>query len=87
MGWYSHLLKNFPQFVVIHTVKRFSRVNEAEVDVFLELSCFFYDPTDIGNLISGSSAFSKSSLNISKFSVHILLKPWLENFEHYFASV
>ena len=84
--WYFHLLKNFPQFVVIHTVKgsrcRWSNVeaNEAEVDVFLEFSCFFYDPTDVGNLISGSSAFSQSSLNIWKFSVHILLKPHLENF-------
>ena len=85
--WYSHLLKNFPQFVVIHTVKGFSIVNEAQVDVFLELSCFFYDPTDVDNLISGSSAFSKSSLNIWKFSVHILLKPSLENFEHYVASI
>ena len=84
---YSHFFKNFPQFIVIHTVKGFSIVNEAEVDVFLELSCFFYDPADIGNLISGSSAFHKSSLNIWKFSVHILLKPSLENFEHYFASV
>ena len=84
---YSHLLKNFPQFVVIHTVKGFSIVNKAEVDVFLELSCFFYDPTDVGNLTSGSSAFSKSSLNIWKFSVHMLLKPNLENFEHYFARV
>ena len=87
VGWYSHLLKNFLQFVVIHTVKGFSVVNEAEVDAFLELSCFFCDPTDVGNLISGSSAFSKSSLNIWKFMVHILLKPGLENFEHYFASV
>ena len=87
MVWYSHLLKNFAQFVVIHTVKGLSIVSEAEVDVFLELSCFFYDPTDIGNLISGSSAFSKSSLNIWKFSVHVLLKPCLKNFEHYFASV
>ena len=85
--WYSHLLTNFPQFVVIHTVKGFSIVNEAEVDVFLEFSCFFYDPTDVCNLISGSSAFSKSSLNIWKFSVHVLLKPSLENFEHYIASV
>ena len=82
--WYSYLLKNFPQFVVIHTVKGFSVVNVAEVDVFLELSCFFYHPTVIGNLISGTSAFSNSSL---KFSVHVLLKPSLENFEHYFASV
>ena len=86
--WYSHRLKNFPQFVVIHTVKGFSIVNEAEVDVFLEFSCFFDDPTDADNLISGSSAFSKSSLNIWKFSVHILLlNPSLENFEHYFTSV
>ena len=77
--WYPHLLKNFPQFVVIHTVKGFDVVNKAEVDVFLELSCFFYDPIDVGNLISGSSAFSKFSLNIWKFSVHILLKPHLEN--------
>ena len=77
MIWYSHLLKNFPQFVVIHTVKGFSIVNEAEVDVSLEFSCFFYDPIDVGNLISGSSTFSKSSLNICKFSVLILLKPCL----------
>ena len=84
--WYSHLLKNFPQFVVIHTVKGFGIVNKAEVDVFLELSCFFDDPTDVGNLISGFSAFSKSSLNIWMFIVHVLLKPGLENFEHYFAS-
>ena len=87
MVWYSHLLKNLPQFVVIHTVKGFGIVNKAEVDVFLELSCFFYDPVDVGNLISGSSAFSKSSLNIWKFTVHILLKPDLKDFEHYFASV
>ena len=85
--WYSHLFKNFPRFVVIHTVKGFSIVNKAEVDVFLEFSCFTYVPTDVGNLSSGPSAFSKSSLNIRKFSVHILLKPGLENFEHYFASV
>ena len=85
--WYSHLLKNFPQFVVIHTVKGFGVVNKAEVDIFLELSCFFYDPMDVGNLISGSSAFSKSSLNIWEFSVHMLLKPCFENFKHYFASV
>ena len=85
--WYSHLFQNFLQFVVIHTVKGFSIVNEAEVDVFLEFPCFFYDPADVGNLISGSSAFSKSSLNIWEFSVHILLKPNLENFEHYFASM
>ena len=87
MVWYSHLFKNFPQFVVIHTVKGFSIVNEGEVDVFLEFSFFFYDPTDVGNLISGSSAFSKSSLNVWKFSVRILLKPGLENFEHYYASM
>jgi len=85
--WYSHLLKNFPQFVVIHTVKGFGIVNKAEIDVFLELSCFFDDPMDVGNLISGSSAFSKSSLNIWKFMVHVLFKPGLENFEHYFASM
>ena len=84
--WYSHLLKNFPQFIVIHTVKGFGIVNKAEVDVFLELSFFFNDPTDVGNLISGSSSFSKSSWNIWKFMVHVLLKPCLENFEHYFAS-
>ena len=85
MVWYSHLVKNFPQFVVIHTVKGFGIVNEEEVDVFLEFSCFFNAPTDVGNLISGSSAFSESSLNNWKFMVHILLKPGLENFEHYFA--
>ena len=85
--WYFYLLKSFPQFVVIHTIKGFSRVSEAEVGVFLEFSCFFYDATAVGNLISGSSAFSKSSLNIWKFSVHVLLKPNLENFEYYFASV
>ena len=85
--WYSHLFKNFPQFIVIHTVKGFGIVKEAEIDVFLEFSCFLYDLTDVGNLISSSSAFSKSSLNIWNFSVHILLKPGLENFEHYFASV
>ena len=85
--WYSHLFKNFPQFVVIHTVKGFSVVNEAEVYVLLEFSCFFYVPMDVDNLISGSSAFSKSSLNIWKFSVHILLNPSLEDFEHYFANV
>ena len=79
MAWYSHLFQNFLQFAVIHTVKSSGIVNKAEVDVFLELSCFFYDPTDVGNLISGSSAFSKTSLNIWKFSVHILLKPSLEN--------
>ena len=87
MIWYSHLLKNFPQFVVTHTVKGFGVVNKAEVDVFLELSSFSYVPTDVGNLISGSSAFSKSSLNIWRFLVHILLKPGLENSEHYFVSV
>ena len=87
MVCYSHLLKNFPQFVVIHTVKGLGIVNKAEVDVFLELSCFFDYPTDVGNLISVSFAFSKSTLNIWKFMVHILLKPGLENFEHYFASV
>ena len=85
--WYFHLFKNSPQFLVIHTVKGFGVVNKAGVDVFLELSCFFDDPMDVGNLISGSSAFSKSSLNIWKFLVHILLKPSLKNFEHYFASV
>ena len=85
--WYSHLLKNFPQFIVIHTVKGFGIVNKAEIDVFLELSCFFDDPVVVGNSISGSSAFSKSSLNIWKFTVHILLKPGLENFEHYFARM
>ena len=84
--WYSHLLKNFPQFVVIHTVKGFGVVNRAEVDAFLELSCFFCDPTEVGNLISGSSAFSKTSLNIWKFTIHVLLKPGVENFEHSFAS-
>ena len=85
--WYFYLFKNFPQFVVIHTVKGFSIFSEAKVDVFLEFSCFFYDPADVGNLISGSSTFSKSSLNIWKFLVHILSKPSLENFEHYFANV
>ena len=87
MVWYSHLLKNFPQVVVIHTVKGFGIVSKAEIDVFLELSCFFNDSADVGNLISGSSAFSKSSLNIWKLMVHILLKPHLKNFEHYFASM
>ena len=87
MVWYSHLFQNFPQFVVIHTVKGFGIVNKAEVDVFLELYCFFDDPTDVCNLISGSSAFSKPSLNIWKFMVHVFLKPSLENFEHYFTSV
>ena len=85
--WYFHLFKNFPQFVVIHSVKGSGIVNKAEVAVFVELSCFFYDPPNVGNLISGSSAFSKSSLNIWKFIVHVLLKPGLENFEHYFASI
>ena len=84
--WYSHLFQNFPQFIVIHTVKGFGIVNKAEIDVFLELSCFFDNPTD-GNLISGSSAFSKTSLNIWKFTVYTLLKLGLENFEHYFASI
>ena len=85
--WYSHLFKNFPQFVVIHTVKGFSIVSEAEVDVFLELSCLFDDPTDVGSLISGFSAFSESSLYIWKFLVHVLLKPYLEDFEHDCASM
>ena len=85
--WYSQLFQNFPQFIVIHTVKGFGIGNKSEIDVFLELSCFFDDPADVGNLISGSSAFSKTSLNIWKFTVHILLKPGLENFEHYFTSV
>ena len=106
MVWYSHLFQNFPQFIVIHTVKGFGTVKKAEIqynivklnkikflkkkaeiDVFLELSCFFHDPVDVGNLISGSSAFSETSLNIWKFTVLILLKPGLENFEHYFTSV
>ena len=87
MVWYSHLLKNVPQFVVIHTVKGFDIVNKSEVEAFLELSCFFNDPMDVGNLISGSSAFSKSSLNIWKFTVHELLEPGLKNFEHYFTSL
>ena len=86
VDWDYHLLKNFPQFVVIHAVKVFGIVNKAEVDVFLKLSCFFYDPVDVSNLISGSSAFSESILNIWKFLIHILLKPCLENFDHYFAS-
>ena len=85
--WYSLLLKKFPQFIVIHTVKGFGIVNKAEIDVFLVLSCFFDEPADVCNLISGSSAFSKSSLNIWEFSVHVLLRPGLENFEHYFASM
>ena len=87
MVWYSHLFQNFPQFIVIHTVRGFGIVNKAEIDVFLELSCSFDNPTDVGNLISGSSASSKTSLNIWKFTVHVLLKPGLENFEHYFTSV
>ena len=87
MVWYSHLFQNFPQFVVIHMVKGFSIINEVEEDVSLEFSCFFYDPMDVGNLISGSSAFSKSSLNIWKFMVHLLLKPDLDNFEYYFTSM
>ena len=85
--WYSHLFQNFPQFTVIHTVKGFGIVNKAEIDVSLECSCFFDDPADVGNLVSGSSAFSKTSLNIWKFMVHVLLKPGLENFEHYFATL
>ena len=87
VAWYSHLFQNFPQFIVIHIVKGFDIVNKAEMDVFLELSCFFHDPVDVGNLISGSSAFSKSSLNIWKFIVHLMLKPGLESLEHYFTSV
>ena len=87
MVWSSHLFQNFPQFIVIHTVKGFGIVNKAEIDVSLELSCFFDDPADIDNLISGSSAFSKTSLNIWKFTVHVLLKPGLENFKHHFTSV
>ena len=87
MVWYSHLFQNFPQFIVIHTVKGFGIVNRAEIDVFLELACFCNDPADVGNLTSCSSAFSKTSLHIRKFPVHIVLKPGLENFEHYFTSV
>ena len=87
MVWYSYLFKNFPKFVVIHTVRGFSLVNEAEIDVSLEFSCFFYDPADVGSVISGSSGFSKSSLNIWKFLVHVLLNLDLGNFEHYFASM
>ena len=85
--WYAHLFQNFPQFAVIHIVKGFGTVNKAEIDVFLELSCFFDDPVDVGNLISGSSVFSKTTLNIWKSTVHILLKPGLENFEQYFTSM
>ena len=85
--WYSHLFQNFPQFIVIHTVKAFGIVKKAEIDVFLELSCFFDDPVDVGNLFSGSPAFSKTSLNIWKFTFHVLLKPGLENFKHHFTSV
>ena len=87
MIWYSHLHKNFPQSFVIHTVKGLGIINKTKVDFFLELSCFFDDPLDVGNLISGSSAFSKTSLNIGEFTVHVLLKPGLENFEHYFTSM
>ena len=87
MVWYSRLFQNFPQFIVVHTVEGFGVVNKAEIDVFLDFSCFFEDPVDIGNLISGSSALSKTSLNIWKFMVHVLLKPGLENFEHSFTSV
>ena len=87
MVWYSHLFQNFPQVVVIHIVKGFGIVNKAEIDIFLEFPCFFDDPADVGNLISGLSAFSKFSLNIWKFMVHVTMKPDLENFEHYFASV
>ena len=87
MVWYAYLFQNFPQLTVIHTVKGFGIVKKAEIDVFLELSCFFDDPADVGNLISGFSAFSKTSLNTWKFTVHVLLKPGLENFEHYFTSM
>ena len=87
MVWCSHLFKSFPEFIVVHTVKGFGIVNKAEIDVFLELSCFFNDPVDLGNLISGSSTFSKFSLNIWKLMVHVSLKPGLKNFEHYFTSV
>ena len=87
MVWYSHLSQNFPQFIVIHTDKGFGIVNKAETDTFLELPCSFDDPVDVGNLIFGKSAFSKSSLNFWKFTVHVLLKPGLENFEHYFSSI
>ena len=87
MIWYSHLFQNFPQFIVIHTVKGFGEVSEEEADFFLEFSCFFNDTADVGNLTSGSSAFSKTNLNIWKFMVHVLLKHGMENFEHYFTSV
>ena len=87
MVWYAHLFKNFPQFIVIYTVKAFRIINKAEIDVFLEISCFFDEPSDVGNLISGSSAFSKTSLYIWKFMVHVLLKPGFENFKHYFTSM
>ena len=87
MVWYSHLFQNFPQFIVIHTVRGSGVVNETEVDIFLEISSFFYDPTNVGNLIFGPSALSKSNLNIWKFSVHVLLNPCFENFEFYFASM
>ena len=87
MVWYSHFFKNFPEIIMIHTVKGFGIVNKAEVDVFQELSCFFNDPTDVSNLISGSSAFSKSTLNMWNFMVHVLLKLGLENFEHFFARM
>ena len=87
MVWYSHLFQNFPQFIVIHTVKGFGIVNKAEIYIILELSCFFDDPADVDILISGSSAFSKTSLSIRKFMVHVLLKPDLENFKHYFSSM
>ena len=87
MDWYSHLFQNFPQIIVIHTVKGFDLVNKPEIDVFLELCCFYDDPADVGNLVSGSSAFSKTSLNIWNFMVPVLLKPGLENFEHCFTSV
>ena len=87
MVWYSHLFQNFPQFIVVHTVEGFGIVNQAEIDVFLELSCFFHDPAKVDNLISGSSAFSKTSLNIGKFMDHVLLKPGLENFKRDFTSM
>ena len=87
MAWYSHLFQNFPQFIVIHTVKCFGIVNKAGMEVFQEISCFFHDPADVGNLISGFSAISKTNLNIWQVTVHILLKPGLENFEHYFTGV